>query len=62
MIILLFFIMGVCEGQLLILLASVRRTTKMHLLKRPLRRLSRHLRKMLRVYLWRSTLTHWPKL
>ena len=42
----------------------------MHLLKRPLRRLSRHLRrklrrllwKMLRVYLWRSTLTHWPKL
>lgn len=22
----------------------------------------RHLRKMLRVYLWRSTLTHWPKL
>ena len=48
----------------------MRRTTKMYLMKRPLRRLRRRLRrklqrllrKMLRVYLWKSTLTHWPLL
>ena len=42
----------------------------MHLLKRPLRRLSLHLRRklrrllrrMLRVYLLSSMPTHWPKL
>ena len=42
----------------------------MYLLTRPLRRWKRRLRrkirylmrKVLRVYLWRSTLLHWPKL